>query len=53
MLRLAASRGLRSATRGAVLQQSRRCLVTKFSKVRARTPAARTAATACRCCLSV
>ena len=34
MLRLVASRGLRSATRGAVLQQSRRCLVTKFSKVR-------------------
>ena len=36
MLRLA-SRGLaRSVQRGAVLQQSRRCLVTKFSKVRAR-----------------
>lgn len=34
MLRLAATRSMR-VTRGAVLQQSRRCLVTKFSKVRA------------------
>ena len=33
MLRLAAT-GLRVSQRGAALQMSRRCLVTKFSKVR-------------------
>ena len=34
MLRLAAASGLRVSQRGAALQLSRRCLVTKFSKVR-------------------